>query len=630
MKCPNVNTVDYETKKIENRPAYPPVPVGAAYKILGGRSKYLAWGHPTENNCTKAEATRILEQVYAERPVLFYNKKFDLDVGEKHLGLKNPRYGSHDAMFLAFLHDPNAKRLDLKHLADVWLSIPPDEQTILRDWIFANIPEARRSKTKWGAWISETPGKLVGKYAGGDTDRTHVLFKWLWPLVINQGGMWEAYEREQKLCPILLDCERRGVPIAEQKLRIDYVLWQRSLAKVDAWICKTLKTPDLNIDSADELADGIEKVGFVDEWFVTKTGKRSTAKDNIRACITNAPLIQVLEYRSSINYSIKNFARPWLDMSNGAGKIWCQWNQVKQTSTFGTRSGARTGRLSSSPNLMNIPNEPPVVVFDRTAHRKAIAAGFEKVVLMPAALCSVVALPWMRDYIKAPRGQTFNNRDYNQQEFRILGHYEAGSLMQGYIDDPTLDVHDYNGDEVHAITGVRHKRKPIKTTGFGLLYGMGYALLAEKGGVDIDTAKRIKNAILQALPGVAALNKELKFWGRTGTPLVTWGGRVNYCEDPRIVDGRKRSFEYKMLNTLIQGSAADCTKQAVINYAERAKDSRLVLQVHDELKIMCPTGAAKEEMLILKEAMEAVEFDVPMLTDGKTGPQWSTMKATRD
>ena len=86
-----------------------------------------------------------------------------------------------------------------------------------------------------------------------------------------------------------------------------------------------------------------------------------------------------------------------------------------------------------------------------------------------------------------------------------------------------------------------------------------------------------------------------------------------------------QTFEYKLLNYLIQGSAADCTKEAIIRYDAVRQESRFLVTVHDEINISAPAKAIKKEMALLREAMQSVEFDVPMLSDGKTGPRWSSL-----
>ena len=86
-----------------------------------------------------------------------------------------------------------------------------------------------------------------------------------------------------------------------------------------------------------------------------------------------------------------------------------------------------------------------------------------------------------------------------------------------------------------------------------------------------------------------------------------------------------------MLNTKIQGSAADCTKQGMINVWENLNHGRIVLQVHDELVMSVPKQHAKEEMRRMREAMEDVKFKLPMLSDGEIGARsWARLKKVRD
>lgn len=92
---------------------------------------------------------------------------------------------------------------------------------------------------------------------------------------------------------------------------------------------------------------------------------------------------------------------------------------------------------------------------------------------------------------------------------------------------------------------------------------------------------------------------------------------------------QKRTFEYKMLNTLVQGSAADCTKQGMVNTWHNSRHGRIVLQVHDEILMSVPKDRAKEEMRRMKEAMEDVHFRVPMKSEGETGARsWARMRKT--
>jgi DNA polymerase I-like protein with 3'-5' exonuclease and polymerase domains len=105
-----------------------------------------------------------------------------------------------------------------------------------------------------------------------------------------------------------------------------------------------------------------------------------------------------------------------------------------------------------------------------------------------------------------------------------------------------------------------------------------------------------------------------------------------YCEEPKIIDGRLRDFSYKMTNYLIQGSAADQTKDAVIRYHENGSDkvAPMLLSVHDELVILVKESNSKKAMFELKKAMDAAGLDVPMVSEGEMGPNWADMKSTKD
>ena len=155
---------------------------------------------------------------------------------------------------------------------------------------------------------------------------------------------------------------------------------------------------------------------------------------------------------------------------------------------------------------------------------------------------------------------------------------------------------------------------------------MGLGALAERLKVSVDEAKRIKQHYLNTFPGIAEIQKALKFRGRQRLPMVTWGGRKYLSEPAKVVDGRLREFEYKLFNYLIQGSSADITKEAMIRYATLKKHGRLLFSVHDQIIVSCPKKYWKEEMALLKEAMEGVPLDAPLLSDGAYGYRWTETK----
>lgn len=613
--------IDFETHAIQARPDYPPKPVGVAINIPGKKPEYHAWGHPTENNTTKEKARNILKDIYRSgKPLLFHHAKFDLDVAEEHLGLKLPPWHSwHDTMLLLFLGDPHARSLALKPSAERLLGIKSTERDKLKEWILANVPEAKKKPSTWGAYICKAPGGLVGKYAIGDVTRPPKLFKILWKQVIEQHGMQAAYDRERKLLPILLANEREGTPMDPRVLARDLVKYEKALEEADNWLRKKLKTKDLNVDSNDELADAIEKAGYAEgEWGVTPTGKRSTNKASMESVLLDKNLIAALKYRGAVSTSLTTFMRPWLEIVQATnGRMHTNWNQVKQTGDRGGNTGTRTGRLSSSPNFQNVPK---------------VFKDADDVPLQPPKGTNWPDLPKLRSYFIPEKGHVFLHRDYNQQELRILAHFEDGDMCAAYNKNPWLDFHEEAKGNILNLTGVSYLRKEVKITNFGLIYGMGVGKLARSIGTDVERARRLKNAILTTYPGLKDLSRDISFRGRTGEYIKTWGGRCYYVEPAKVIDGETHTYEYKLLNYLIQGSAADCTKESIIRYEElRSNDARFLITVHDENNISAPKKIAEREMGRLREAMESVEFDVPMLSEGKSSEKnWASVKTFND
>lgn len=619
-------TVDFETEAIDDRPRYPPKPVGVAIRE-NGRSRYLSWGHRGGgNNCTVDAAVNDLKRFWRDPDydLVFHHGKFDVDVAETHLGLRPPepeRY--HDTLFLLFLSDPHARSLSLKPSAERVLGLPPDEQDALRDWLLEHRPVPGITKTNFGAHIAEAPATVVGPYARGDVDRTEALYLKLLP-EIEKRRMEEAYLRERRLMPILLRNERDGLAVDVPKLAGDVVDYERVLVTLNRWLWRKLGDSGLNLDSDEELADALDAGGFVTAWeYTEKEKKRKTSMKVLKKYINHLPLLQVLAYRSKLVTFLSTFMRPWLEMAvRNGGRIHTSWNQVRGPEG----GGARTGRQQSTPNFQNIPKKAPLVLFPGD---RAPADYDGDVLWLPAALRGQVPqLPEVRGYVVASEGCHLFNRDYSQQELRIMGHFEDGVLLRAYRDDPRLDIHKLAQGLINDMLGTSFGRRPIKNTSFGLIYGMGKDLLAESTGTDPATAGQLKRAYLNIFPGLGDLIGSLKERAAEGKPIRTWGGREYYCEPPSFSEKfqREMDWSYKLINYLIQGSAADCTKQAIINYDQaRSLDARFLLSVHDENMGEAPVRRAKREAGILRDAMAAVKFDVDMLSDGRVGPRWTEL-----
>ena len=562
--------IDYETKAIQNRPAYPPEPVGVAIRI-NGEGKYYAWGHPTGNNCTfeegKAALKAALETPGAE--FVAHNLMFEAAVTEEKMGLKVEWQRWHDTMVLAFLTNAHGE-LSLKPLAAQLLGLPPDEQDAVRDWLIAN-GVTKKNQKDWGAYISEAPGDLVGTYAIGDVERTAQVFAKLYTPEIEQG-----YAREMRLMPHIHAIEKRGTRIDVARLAKDISYYDAVLSTLDENIKSIVG--DIDIDSSDELADAIEQKGLAGNGFSkTEKGNRSVAKDSIIEAISDSTLLGHILCRRAIATTLRTFMRPWLLMAEDTGRLYVRWNQVRNYSD----TGARTGRISLSPNFQAIPVE-----------WEGLKATLAKLEYLPAFV-----FPSVRSYIIPDDGNILIARDYSAQELRLLAHFAGGKLLEILQAEPESDVH------MIAASIANITRKVAKTLGFAVLYGAGVGKIAASLGITEGEAKEIKKQYLSALPEINELQNELKARGKSNSYLTTLGGRRYYAETPKVVDGKLRTFEYKLTNYLIQGSAADQSKQALIYYAEHTKHGKIVISVHDEVVIECPIEHQDEEAAILERAM---------------------------
>lgn len=627
MRAPDVTVIDFETEAIGPRPLYPPRPVGVAIASPGEAPRYYAWGHPAANNCTEAQAKARLKEAWrsaSKVPLLFQNGKFDLDVAETHLGLRMPPWHDlHDTLFLLFFTNPHARSLSLKPSAEAILGIKPVERDALRTWVLSNVPEAQRKPSQWGAYIAQAPGDVVGRYsARGDAVSTLRLFKHLWPQV-QRRGMLEAYDRERKLLPILLQVEREGMRIDVPRLRRDLPVYAKAHERAAAWIRARLRAPTLNVDSPEELAQALlkAKVAKRRDFVLTPGGELSVAKESLDGAIKDSQLLQAIRYQTRLGTCLSMFMRRWLAIAEETGgTIHPTWHQVRQGYGDSGSMGARTGRLiASDPNPLNIAKS----FEDRDdgyAHPRFLR---------------VPLLPLVRVYVLPDRGCMFGHRDYNQQELRLLAHFEDGQLCRAYNENPKLDVHNFARDTIHQVTGLLiQARTKVKNLNFGDIYGLGIPGLVRKLKITVQEARTLKDAKRKAMPDVEKLKRTIKDLAEDGQPVVTIGGREYYPETPTIRDGRVRDFIYKLLNYLIQGSAADMDKQAVINYHEHPKRrGRFLVTVYDELNVSIrgrTQADARKELTVLGEAMQSFKLDVPLLTDAKVGRSWGELQKLRE
>lgn len=424
--------------------------------------------------------------------------------------------------------------------------------------------------------------------------------------------MTRAEEIEYRLMPIIYRMEQRGVNLDGAGLKKDYDDYFTRLDELDDSIQQRLGR-SFDIDSNAKLADAI-KWRYPNVVFrkTEKTGKDSTSKEALSEAIkqTDPEILGMLLVRGAVATCLRTFIGPWNTQFQRHGRLYVKWNQFRNY----TDTGARTGRLSSSPNLQNIPVE-----------WEGLLAQLESInYKLP------FKLPQVRKYIVPDDGYRFVGADYSAQEMRLLAHFAGGALLESIKANRRKDIHMIAA-EIAGIT-----RKVAKTLGFAVLYGAGASRVAESLHISVDEATRIKTRYLAALPEIKRFTKECTDLGKANGYIETLAGR-RYKKDPtpKVINGRIIDYSYKLVNYKIQGSAGDQTKLAMINYDDLGR-GELLLSVHDQLVAQEKISNDFEAGVTpdpLQAAMERSFQDVlrySVIADPEVGNNFADMQSERE
>lgn len=599
--------LDFESEAIAPRPEYPPKPVGLAVldRTNQFESKYWSFGHSVENNCTYQDVKSLLVRIWESgRSICFHNSMFDTCIIHERFGLPYlPAARVHDTLILAFLHDPFSRSLSLKELCKDWLGIKPEERDELFEWLVANVPAAAKKPKSAGAYIARGPGELVGRYAMADVRLTSELFTFTEPV---RQSMAQAYHREMSLLPVLLENSKLGVRVDTEGLQSTLFKAQTDIAMCDEWLNKYFNNTEINYNSGVQLVNAIFAKGVNDktkDWPASDKGTPLSDKDTIKSYVTDPELSSVLRHRDLLVKLTGTYIEPWLEQSASTGRIYTEWNPVR-----GEVGGTRTGRLSAKPTLQTMPTRGPKTP-------------------LPESLQSLV-IPMVRKFILPDEGHLMVAADFQAQELRLFAHFESGKLAEKYRQDPNADLHTFAANLMGERAGRTIPRDYAKTLSFGILYGAGPKKISEMLNIAYDEAKQLidlyKSEVAQ---GLSPINDDLFNRYRMRLPFSTIGGRLIKGEPPKIINGRLMNFAFKSLNNLIQGSGADMTKQAMIDFAACAEDSRLLMSLHDELIITAREDVVEREGKKLEQCMiNAFKLDVPMVAEYKIGNNFGEVK----
>lgn len=556
-------------------------PVGMSVSLPDGTDRYLRWGHEMGgNNCTKDEAlTWLRKEVNRDSlTVYMHNAGFDLRMLAYELGHEHPFPFARveDTGFMAALLNDLESSMELDSLGEKYVGMPKQGDLL---WEFCSTAfggAATRDSQAKNIW--RAPGDVVEKYAGCDSRITLALADYFKPRIAEE-DLTRVYEMETGLIPILLKMHMTGVRVdvdRAQAMKVE--LQKQELTAHKEWADEY---GNVNFGSTAQVAQLFDRLGI--PYRRTEKGNPSITKDDLE--FMEHPVAKQITRLKKLKHFRGTFIDNYiLGNVDDNGIIHGEFHPLRNE-----RYGARSGRFSSGGglNLQNIPSRDEEL----------------------APLVRGLFIPMRSD-------QMWVKADYSQIEYRFLAHYAGGELMDAYNNDPTVNFHQMCSD----LVGIPYK--PAKNINFGIVYGMGKKLMATKLGLSMKEADDILSEYHQRLPMVKKLYKQADRRASNRGYITTWGSRKRRFER----DGRYHKHTHKALNALLQGSAADLLKMAMLRVADTLdwEETPMHLTVHDELDFSMPKNKRARNKFTdnLREQMEDFDLRVPVKVDIEQGPDW--------
>ena len=428
-------------------------------------------------------------------------------------------------------------------------------------------------------------------YACEDADITLRLHHLFLPQLKEQNLLPLFEDLEMPLVAVLAEMERNGVCLDTAALHETSGKFTRLMEELEKEI-HALAGMEFNIASPKQVGEVLfDRLQITSKPKKTKTGQYVTSEDVLESLRSKHPIVEkILEHRG-----VKKLLGTYVDalpllINPRTGHIHTNFNQTITT----------TGRLSSSnPNLQNIPV--------RDAMGKEVRKAF-------------VSCP----------GELFFSADYSQIELRIMAHLSQDAnlidaFMQGH-DIHTATAAKIFKKELSEVTA--DERRKAKTANFGIIYGISAFGLAERMGVSRTEAKQLIDEYFITYPGVKAyMDRSIAMAREEGFTTTLWQRRC-YLPDINSHNATVRGYaERNAINAPIQGTAADIIKVAMVRIHKRMQaegvQSRMILQVHDELNFSVPPHEKETiQRIVIEEMQAAAQLRVPLIADCGWGENW--------
>ena len=560
--------------------------VGMSFTWAEGTGHYLPVKGPEGSTVLPREAA-----LAAVRPILEDPKIGKIGHNIKYDQLVMRRVGidlqgiALDTMIAAFLIDASRNTYGMDKLSADLLNYQPIPITDL-------IGKGKKQIT-----IDRVDLPTVAKYAAEDTDVTLRLAGLLGPKLDQIPALRKLNDEvEIPLIDVLVEMEANGIAVDPSILKEQSEVLGGRIDALHGQIMEAAGT-EFNPDSNKQLQEVLFEKLKLKPIRKTKTGY-STDLAVLEQLSSDHPVpALILEYRSLQKLKNTYLDNLQNDISPTDGRIHTSFNQT----------GASTGRLSSSdPNLQNIPI--------RTDEGRRIRLAF-----VPGD----------------PKTQVLLTADYSQIELRMLAHYcEEPALMKAFDEDQ--DIHRAVASEVFATPlddVTREQRGYAKTINFAIIYGVtAFGLARRIEGLNQTSAKELIDTYKKRFPGIFDFFETcITDAKRQGYVETILGRRRPIPEIESRIATMRQYAERTAINSVIQGSAADLIKVAMVNLHRRMKrensPSKLLLQVHDELVFETPENVAEQEAAVIREEMTgAMTLKVPLKVESGWGKNWQEVK----
>ena len=563
--------------------------VGIAVAVEGW-SGYFPIAHEGGGNMDRGLVLDWFEELLSNTATkIFHNAMYDVS-WIRSLGF-HINGGIIDTMIAASLIDENRFSYTLDSVGKDYINMRKNEkllQEAAKD--FGVNPKAEM-------W--RLPAPFVGEYAEKDAEMTLKLWHALQHEISKQ-DLWDVFNLETNLFPCLVDMKFKGVRVDVAKasaVKEQLIVTEKNLLHD----IKKITGFDVEIWAAASIAKAFEKIKL--PYDRTEKGAPSFTKNFLATHPAELP--KLINQAREINKANTTFIDTILKHEH-KGRIHAEINQIRSD-----QGGTVTGRFSyNNPNLQQIP-----------ARHKELG-------------------PLIRSLFIPEEKHTWGCFDYSQQEPRILVHFASLMRMEGTqtivdaYNDGSADFHQMIAD----MAGIN--RKQAKTINLGIMYGMGKNKLMAELGLMKDAAEKLLKTYHQKAPFVKMLSEAVARRADDSGKIRTIGGRLCHFDmwEPhgfgikkplKHADalrehgpGIKRAFTYKALNKLIQGSAADMTKQSMLALYNEGVIPHV--QIHDELDISVSSPAHAEKIIRIME--EAVQLQVPNKVDYEKGSNWGNIE----